>query len=176
MKHVYFVRHGESEANALKRLGSRSATPLTALGHQQIEDGAVHAKNAGLKVDLMLVSPLKRAQQSGAILADILKPPKTELYEEITEQDLGPYENASYADYDNFLDFEESLQGKVGVETAEAMQLRAQATVEYLESRPEDTILLVSHSSFAPYLFAAVGSTLVHPEKPIINGQIVRMI
>lgn len=176
MKTVYFVRHGQSEANAAQRLGSRSATPLTELGRQQIREGAIVAKKAGITVDLMLVSPLARAQQSGEVIADILYPEKTEIFDPITERDLGPYENASYAEYENLLVFEESLDGQPGVETIESMQKRARATVEFLEGRPEDVILLVSHSSFAPFLFNAAGSTLVHPEAPIINGQIVRMI
>lgn len=176
MKTVYFVRHGESEANQQKRLGSRSATPLTKLGRRQILEGAEKAKRDGLIIDVMLVSPLVRAQQSADIIAKVLQPAIIETYDNITEQDLGPYENVSYAEHANYLAFERSLQNKPGVETIESMKNRAQATINFLLSRPEKTILLVSHGSFAPHLFAAAGSELIDPEVPIVNGRIMRML
>lgn len=176
MKTVYFVRHGQSEANAAKRLGSRSATPLTELGRQQVQEGAEAAKEQGVNIDVMLVSPLARAQQSGEIISDVLQPARVETYAEITEQDLGPFENESYAEYENFFEFEESLLGKPGVETIEEMEARAQATIAYIESLPEETILLVSHGSFAPILFDALGSSLVRRDAPMVNGQIVRIL
>ena len=176
MKTVYFVRHGQSEASAAKRLGSRSATPLTKLGQLQVHDGALAAKEAGLVVDLMLVSPLERARQSADIIADVLHPNKVEIFEPITVQDLGPYENESYAEYENFLEFEESLLGKPGVESIAEMHERAVATIEFIQKRTEDTILLVSHGSFAPILFDILGSTLVRRDSPMANGQIVRIL
>jgi broad specificity phosphatase PhoE len=68
---LYFVRHGQSEANVLKVISNRGwVHPLTELGHQQAHDLAAKLQTAGIAK--IYTSPLQRAVQTAEILAQIL--------------------------------------------------------------------------------------------------------
>ena len=63
----YFVRHGESEANAAHRFAGRSDSPLTPLGRQQAE--TVADALAHLDVDRIVSSPLSRCRDTALAIA-----------------------------------------------------------------------------------------------------------
>jgi broad specificity phosphatase PhoE len=62
---IYLVRHGQSEASVAQVYGTD--TPLTPTGLKQAEAAARHF--AHLKLDKIIASPLKRAQQTATIIA-----------------------------------------------------------------------------------------------------------
>ena len=65
---LYFVRHGESEANLLNVFSNRDAPHgLTERGRAQVE--ALADKLAGIRFDAFYSSPILRARESAAILA-----------------------------------------------------------------------------------------------------------
>ena len=68
---LYFVRHGESEANVLRVISNRGwVHPLTDKGRQQARDLAEKLREAGIvKIH---TSPLQRAVQTAKILAQTL--------------------------------------------------------------------------------------------------------
>ena len=68
---LYCVRHGESDYNVQGRLQGHSNLPaLSPLGRRQSE--AVATALAGLPIDAVYASPLRRALQTAAIIADAL--------------------------------------------------------------------------------------------------------
>lgn len=66
---LYFVRHGESEANVTREFSNHNPPkhPLTAKGRAQVE--ALAERLAGLPLTAIYASPLLRAQQTAEILA-----------------------------------------------------------------------------------------------------------
>lgn len=68
---VYCVRHGESCYNAEGRIQGQSDVPLSQLGHRQSR--AVAAALAGLPVEAIYSSPLRRAMQTARPIAEVLK-------------------------------------------------------------------------------------------------------
>jgi len=65
----YFVRHGQSEANAA-RLIADSTPKLTKLGREQAIETANSLKD--IKITKILTSPLIRARQTAEIIASEL--------------------------------------------------------------------------------------------------------
>ena len=67
LKHIYLVRHGQSRHNADHLLGV-SESPLTQKGIKQSQALAEHFLK--LPIDIVLSSNLKRALQTGQIIAE----------------------------------------------------------------------------------------------------------
>jgi broad specificity phosphatase PhoE len=70
---LYFVRHGESVHNAEGRIQGHSDVLLSALG--RLQAGAVADVLAGLSLDALYASPLRRAYQTAEIIAARLQLP-----------------------------------------------------------------------------------------------------
>lgn len=72
MVDLFILRHGE----AGKRFSSDNkdfGRPLTVTGKKEVADIAASLKDLGIKFDLIITSPLKRAHQTAAIVAKTLK-------------------------------------------------------------------------------------------------------
>ena len=67
MHTVFFIRHGETDWNAERRMQGQREADLTARGREQAETNARAA--AALGVDAIYASPLRRARQSAEPLA-----------------------------------------------------------------------------------------------------------
>lgn len=68
---IYFIRHGETEANVEERLQGHTDTPLTTAGKD-------HAKNVAANLepsdpDILISSPLKRSLDTAKLVAQELK-------------------------------------------------------------------------------------------------------
>lgn len=88
---IYFIRHGESEAN-LKHVfaGQKDDSPLTEKGRTQAEEEGKKIKEMGLSIDRIMSSPLVRAKDTAAIVAEIIGYTKEiEIDARITEYDMG---------------------------------------------------------------------------------------
>lgn len=64
---LYFIRHGETDMNLHNRCQGRVDTPLNATGHEQARAAADQLD--GIRIDHLLVSPLRRAADSAAYIA-----------------------------------------------------------------------------------------------------------
>ena len=67
-KWIYFIRHGESEANANNICCGQGNPPLTENGKKQAEEARVMLKN--VKFDTIFCSDLMRAMQTADIMLD----------------------------------------------------------------------------------------------------------
>lgn len=186
MHSLYYVRHGESYINTedvyTDGHGGIVDLGLTATGRQQALAGTIHAKAAGLKPDLIICSPLLRTRETAAIIASELGYPldRIEYNDQLVEVRFGQLggmtykefvQHYTYADLDKFED----------AETIEAAQKRAADALEYVKSRPEKTILIVSHSCFGrafrraidgrPYTDEFLPTTL-----PLPYGEILQLL
>src|SRR3989344_1327026 len=65
---IFMVRHGETDYNVAKRIpGQEIDQSLNATGRKQAEERA--EERAGMTVDVMFSSPLKRAGETAEIIA-----------------------------------------------------------------------------------------------------------
>lgn len=173
MKHLYFVRHGLSEANLAGVWSGTSETPLSAEGKEQAKLAGEHAKSLG--IDHIICSPLGRAHDTAKIIAKEigLAAENIELNSLLTERHFGQMEGQPWGidlDVDGFLD----------VETRDSVLERAKLALEHISQLDAESILVVSHGSFG----RAFRHT-IHPEIPfrhgdkatkIPNAQIVQLI
>ncbi|MGH2491600.1 MAG: histidine phosphatase family protein [Candidatus Limnocylindria bacterium] len=82
----YFVRHGESEANAAHRFAGRTDSPLTGRGRQQADD--VAEALAKVHFDRIVSSPLARCRDTALVIARRHQLP-VDLEPDLVEIDVG---------------------------------------------------------------------------------------
>ena len=93
---LYFVRHGESEANTAHVISNHGwMHPLTETGQQQARDLAARLSPIGAKI--IYTSPLRRAVETAEILALALKLP-VQVDDALREYDCGDVEGKADAE------------------------------------------------------------------------------
>lgn len=143
MKTIYFVRHGETEANAAGLVsGAGNDTSLTENGRQQARKAGQNLQDK--KIELIICSPLSRTVETAAIIAneigyDANKIVKNPLF---IERICGIYEGNSEEEY--FKDLQDN-QLHHSVETTEQMYNRLLDALGSLRNYKENKILVVSH-------------------------------
>jgi len=162
MKKVYFVRHGESEGNALK-VHQSIQTPLTEIGHSQAR--IVALRFSKIQNSLIIASPCLRAQQTAQAIAD-KNNLKIEINELFTEK-RGPSELVGLSQNSqqskavraqiakHFLDQDGQWQHS-DEETAYEFTIRAKKALEFLSRRSEDNLIVVCHSLVLHIIFATI--------------------
>ena len=89
---LYVARHGQTQWNVDLKVCGRTDIPLTETGIQQAKVLAEDAKDKN--IDLILVSPLLRARQTAAVVAEKCGIPVI-VDERLIEQDYGEYEGVN---------------------------------------------------------------------------------
>lgn len=179
MKKVYYIRHGESEANVAKKWGGHTNSPLTAQGQEQAILAAKIAKQNGLKFDLIISSPLSRAYQTATYIAKeyeyeeskIIKNDlfKERFYGELDGQDYGKL-------YDLLFEDETIIDNYNSAEPLLELYSRAKKSWELIKSTPQDSILIVSHGAFGRSLLRVVrGEEFNAPSQYIENAKIKKI-
>lgn len=82
----YFVRHGESEANAARRFAGRTDSPLTERGREQAK--AVAEALSKVHFDRIVSSPLSRCRDTALVIARRQQLP-VDLERDLVEIDVG---------------------------------------------------------------------------------------
>lgn len=150
MKHLYFVRHGQSQANVDRVFAGQANTPLTAIGREQAKVAARHAK--GLGIDHIISSPLSRAHDTAMIIAETIGYPvdKIELNSLLMERSFGSAVGLSW---------DTNLDGFTDIEAMDSVATRARYAYNHLRALPYDTVLVVGHGTFWQKLFMEI-----HPD------------
>ena len=187
MKNIYFIRHGQSEANVdhdILKTREDSSIPLTKKG---IKD----AKNAGEKLKELLandkneptvyVSPWSRTKQTCEQIYGKLhlsKPPK--VYPGIAEHFMNLVGNEeNWEKFSQFKASNWSIKDFVNVtyeggESLGDVMVRADKFVEFLSGFPEGPIIVVSHGQFIKMVLAIIDGTdpdsIPHPQ----NGEVIK--
>lgn len=160
MKRVYLVRHGESEAN-VGNIYLGGETLLTEVGHQQAEFIAERASKLPLQV--VIASTLKRAMQTAQHIVD--KTGKPLEFSDLFVERRSPSEfvGRAYGDdattaINKLLDenFSKPNFRYSDEENFEDMKVRAEKAIEFLEDRPEEHILVVTHGLFLRMLIGTI--------------------
>lgn len=171
MKTIYFVRHGESEANAAGLLaGSNFDTPLTAKGRQQAQQTGAQLQTK--QVDIIVSSPLSRAYETAKIIATKIGfSGHIATNDLLLERDFGTASGQPKQKGYELLDTGKAL----GVETLEALHARVLASFKWLESMPAEHIVVVSHAGFGRMVKVVVqGGTWEHfmQHNPLDNASV----
>ncbi|MDP4038481.1 MAG: phosphoglycerate mutase family protein [bacterium] len=87
---IYFIRHGESEANE-KGVLARDNVHLTKKGRMQVEEAAGEILKENIKFDHIIVSPLTRTKETAIIIVDKIgfDQKKIEYDKRIAEYEVG---------------------------------------------------------------------------------------
>lgn len=180
MKKLFYVRHGQADANVTGVFGGHSDAVLTKLGENQAKQVGIDAKVMLPTIDIIICSPLRRAYDTAELIAKELHYPvdKIELNPLFIERDYGVLEGTKAKDFFEVYKPEE-LDNIQGVEAAERLRQRAIKALAYLKSRKEHNILVVSHGAFGNAFISTVrkrpysyGSFRNEPK----NAEIVELI
>lgn len=165
--HATFVRHGETDWNVSGQVqGGNADRPLTDNGREQARALAASLRRDFF--DLVVTSDLRRAAETGKILADALGLPTAEPWPELRERDMGKWSGRT----------ESELPPMPGTSTSPAMHTatpedgesldafleRARAVCDRLRAEyPGKKVLVVTHGGLIRAL-AAVRENLHHEE------------
>lgn len=162
MKTVYFVRHGESEANANGLMAGREyESPLTENGKQQAKKAGQYLKGKG--IELIMVSPMERAKQTAEEIAKELGLDKSKIVESelVIERAYGSYSGRDYSIFKR--DAEAGQIDESQLETPEDLYNRVKEAFKWLAVRPEKVILVVSHGATGR-MFRLVDQKIPHSD------------
>ena len=140
---IYFIRHGESEANVRKVFaGQKDDSLLTDEGRAQAKATAQEIKKEGLKIDRIFSSPLKRAYETAEIIAEELSFDVSEIIIEkrIIEYDMGSLSETPWHTISSAI-----LVGAENAEDPDKFRGRVCSCVQELSKLPGN-VLLVSHA------------------------------
>jgi uncharacterized phosphatase len=158
MKTIYYVRHGESEANlAGLASGAESKAKITAKGKAQAKQAGIDLKDKD--IELVISSPMIRAMETAEIIAKEIgyDPKKIIVNPLFAERRFGIYSETPVDDY-----FAAALADKLdeSVEPVQDMRDRIHEGFEWLKSREENRIVIVSHGALSRVL------RMIHQELP----------
>jgi probable phosphoglycerate mutase len=166
MKTIYLVRHGEAENNVRTHLiyESRKAK-LTELGNQQV---AIIAERASkLPIQVLVASDFLRAQQTAEAIsrATGLSVETSNLFGERrppSEWDGQLKENVRPLEIHWEKAYFTNESRDSDAETVTEIMIRGRNAMHYLESRPEEHVMVVTHGFFLRVLagLAIFGETL----------------
>ena len=144
---IILLRHGETIWNQEGRLQGCQDIPLSDTGAEQIHTVGTQLVTSGIHIDHILSSPLQRALKSAEIIARELQYPLENIISSdyFLERNFGECEGLTYGEA-----IEKYPGGNYpGMETLEALYVRAQSAIDYLEKNyREKTTLVVSHGAF----------------------------
>lgn len=173
MKRVFFIRHGQSEANVdwhILKTKEEWDIALTPKGRKQAEETGRALKGVfaigNLSDPLFIVSPWKRADQTYQEITDAMGIVGDPIYDyNVTEHYMNLVKNKK--NWENFADFRESgwdfrkalAMSFEGGETLGHVIERAQLFVDWLKHLPSDPIIVVSHGQFIKICVSIIDGT-----------------
>jgi broad specificity phosphatase PhoE len=164
MKKLYFIRHALTEYNVKGLYAGISETPLTDVGRKQAKKTGLAMNDKGIKIDLIISSPLGRTLETAQIVAKEIGYPHEKIVasELLTERNFGKLEGKAWSPHRKY---EELL--KFGIETNEELIKRVRKALDWIESQPADNVLVVSHGATGRALRSLVKEDfpMSHPEK-----------
>lgn len=146
MQQIFIVRHGQTHDNAHKIVSGSGETDLSQLGITQAKTAGQHAKQ--FKFDLIVASPLGRAQKTAHIIAEEIGYPVAHIQTmpDLAERYLGELQGLSYAGNDQLNGNFPAVDHIYGVEKLSNFHARIQhALRQLLEDKKHKTILVVCH-------------------------------
>ncbi len=170
MKTLYFMRHGLTEMNVAGLWSGSSETDLTDEGRTQAKLAGQHAKE--LNIDTIVCSTQSRAIETAQIVAKEIGYTLDKIHQSslLVERHMGQLEGQPYRpDFD--------MDGIADIETTDTLFNRARLAIEWIESLPGDTILVVSHGATGRAIrHILTPSTPFHGSARFGNAEIVHLL
>lgn len=147
MTKIYYVRHGESQANVDGILAGGSDSPITDEGRRQAEREAEEIKRRHLSVDTIICSPLSRAVDTATIIAELISFPvdSIKLIDSLREKSSGSYEGRPSSEM--FAASEEDMLA-AGGETLMAFAERVVSSDELVKSHADGITIVIGHAEW----------------------------
>jgi phosphoserine phosphatase len=149
VKNLYFVRHGETEWNAIRRMQGQWNSNLNEKGQRQADiNGRLLQK---LNIEALFASPLDRTRQTADIINQYLSLP-IQFDERIMEWDCGDWSGFLYKEIQEqwpqewaALEADRFFYRGPDCENYPDMIARSLPFLEELKAHPADNIAIVSH-------------------------------
>ncbi|WP_069366727.1 histidine phosphatase family protein [Salisediminibacterium beveridgei] len=173
---IYFVRHGQSEANKHGIIQGHAEFPLSKLGQMQAKLAADWFVET--KLNEIFSSDLSRARFTAEAIGHRQNNGRLHVHSEplVREVGLGPLEGMTREQMaDQFPEMKsEALltSGIDGTETIEAITLRCEKLTEKLTDLPSGNIAVVSHGGFISIylMYLIIGSGWHKANRPFVIG------
>lgn len=178
VKTVYFVRHGQSEANG-NRVFQGADSPLSPRGEVQARFVTERMRSLGAQV--ILASPMPRALDTARAIESVTKCP-LEIHAELREL-LPPsaligkqYESPEGIAYthERIAHHYDPEYSYADEESYAALHDRSCAVLRMLEQRPEERLIVVTHAGLMRIIMTAM-MTEGKPD-PYIAGRLMRFL
>ncbi len=148
MGHFYFVRHGESLWNIENRICGTTDIDLTPKGYSQAEETAEIILAEGLKIDMILSSPLMRAFHTARIISDRTGIP-LRVEARLNEQSFGRYEGTPRDSEEFRIAKTRFIDSYGGGETMFRTVHRVYSLLDEITSQQDTVYLLAAHNGLA---------------------------
>ena len=167
---VYLVRHGETYWNRARRIQGSTDIPLNDLGRSQArQTGDLLARR---RFDAVLASPLSRAAETGAIIAERLGLPSPELVPEVAERRYGDAEGLTGDEVEARFPVGTSVPGR---ESRSALVARVLPALAAIAARHGEhaSVVVATHGAVIRAVVNHVSpDTDAHLGVPIRNGSV----
>ncbi len=175
---IYLLRHGETDWNKKRLLQGHTDIPLNERGRAQVDDTVCRLRALGVRMDVIVSSPLKRARETAEIAAGRLDYPKEKIVVEelLIERGFGEGEGMSLEEMKERYPASDCL----GMESGEELIRRAGKAFQKITGDFSDAeqMLLTAHGAvlFA-LLEAASGEPVPYTGRAacIAQGSIYRI-
>jgi broad specificity phosphatase PhoE len=163
------VRHGESEYSVDLRLNGEIGANVGLTESGEEEARTLRERLAGEAIDLCVTSPFRRTVQTADLALAGRDVPRL-VVEELGDPHYGPYEGATLEEYRTWADSAPSSArpSDDGESRVEIVGRYARGLRIMLE-RPEETILVVTHSLPIAYALATRDGELPRPRVPLVR-------
>lgn len=176
---LFYVRHGQTQANVEVVYAGHSETPLTNMGIAGAKLAGREILISGEQIDVIYSSNLKRQLETAQLIAKEIDYPVENIVIDdlLLERGGGDFEGKPRAE---LFAATEQAQVAVGAESLKELSERAVKLLEKLKKQhPEDTILLVGSATIGEMLRAMINHgnyTRVFDDEPLPNTALVRLI
>lgn len=148
MSKIYFVRHGESKWNVEDKICGSTDIELTEKGHEQALETGKEILRLGIKADMILYSPLKRAADTAKHISEmtgiecVMEP-------RLIEQNFGRFEGTAPRNSEEFKKAKQQFLYRF--DGGESMFQLGQRIYNLLDDlkRDDKTYILVAHNGIA---------------------------
>ena len=166
---LYLVRHGETDWNRDRRIQGSTDIPLNETGRLQARrTGTLLARRSW---DAIITSPLSRAAETAAIIAEELGLPAPQIVDAIVERAYGEAEGLDDIELARRFPDNTPVAGRESRQEVGARVMPA--LLDIAESRPGQHVILTTHGGVIRTVLEAVApGSDVHRGVRITNGSI----
>jgi len=149
MKHLYYLRHGQTVWNVENKICGSTDSPLTDFGRLQAKEAAEKILSEGIQFDEILYSPLSRAKDTALIISEITGIPAKE-EPRLFEQNFGKWEGTSPRNSPEFTEAKRCFVSNYeGGESMIRLCHRVYTLLDKITQDSDKTYLLVAHNGIS---------------------------